>query len=127
MSDNLRQFRAISNNFRQLWKYYMKNVVYHVQPNSDLSTLEMGTESCTDGREMVVKREVASPTSLSGSAAEDEEHSTTHNKAHGVIGPASLKMNSSDVHKTNNLKIKIKLEDKSKCSKCLVSNFYLFL
>ena len=103
------------------------NVVYHVQPNSDLSTLEMGTESCTDGREMVVKREVASPTSLSGSAAEDEEHSTTHNKAHGVIGPASLKMNSSDVHKTNNLKIKIKLEDKSKCSKCLVSNSYLFL
>ena len=126
MSDNLRQFKAISDNFRQLWKYYM-NVVYHVQPNSDLSTLEMGTESCTDGREMVVKREVASPTSLSGSAAEDEEHSTTHNKAHGVIGPASLKMNSSDVHKTNNLKIKIKLEDKSKCSKCLVSNFYLFL
>ena len=126
MSDNLRQFRAISDNFRQLWKYYM-NIVYHVQPNSDLSTLEMGTESCTDGREMVVKREVASPTSLSGSAAEDEEHSTTHNKAHGVIGPASLKMNSSDVHKTNNLKIKIKLEDKSKCSKCLVSNFYLFL
>ena len=126
MSDNLRQFKAISDNFRQLWKYYM-NIVYHVQPNSDLSTLEMGTESCTDGREMVVKREVASPTSLSGSAAEDEEHSTTHNKAHGVIGPASLKMNSSDVHKTNNLKIKIKLEDKSKCSKCLVSNFYLFL
>ena len=126
MSDNLRQFKAISDNFRQLWKYYM-NVVYQVQPNSDLSTLEMGTESCTDGREMVVKREVASPTSLSGSAAEDEEHSTTHNKAHGVIGPASLKMNSSDVHKTNNLKIKIKLEDKSKCSKCLVSNFYLFL
>ena len=126
MSDNFRQFRAISDNFRQLWKYYM-NVVYHVQPNSDLSTLEMGTESCTDGREMVVKREVASPTSLSGSAAEDEEHSTTHNKAHGVIGPASLKMNSSDVHKTNNLKIKIKLEDKSKCSKCLVSNFNSFL
>lgn len=82
---------------------------------------EMETESCTDSREMVVKREVASPTSLSGSAAEDEEHSTPHNKAHGVIGPASLKMNSSDVHKTNNLKIKIKLEDKSKCSKCLKS------
>ena len=87
----------------------------------------METESCTDSREMVVKREVASPTSLSGSAAEDEEHSTPHNKAHGVIGPASLKMNSSDVHKTNNLKIKIKLEDKSKCSKCLVSNSYPFL
>ena len=87
----------------------------------------METESCTDGREMVVKREVASPTSLSGSAAEDEEHSTPHNKAHGVIGPASLKMNSSDVHKTNNLKIKIKLEDKSKCSKCLVSIFFISL
>ena len=87
----------------------------------------METESCTDSREMVVKREVASPTSLSGSAAEDEEHSTPHNKAHGVIGPASLKMNSSDVHKTNNLKIKIKLEDKSKCSKCLVSIFFISL
>ena len=87
----------------------------------------METESCTDSREMVVKREVASPTSLSGSAAEDEEHSTPHNKAHGIIGPASLKMNSSDVHKTNNLKIKIKLEDKSKCSKCLVSNFCIII
>ena len=36
---------------------------------------------------MALKQEVTSPTSLSGSAAEDEEHSTTHNKAHGVIGP----------------------------------------
>ena len=75
----------------------------------------MGTESCTDGREMVVKREVASPTSgLSGSAAEDDEHSATHNKA----------LNS---EKTN-LKIKIKMEDKSKCLKCLVSlkiSFYM--
>ena len=59
--------------------------------------------------ETVVKREAASPASLSGSAAEDEEHSTQHNKTTTI---------NSD--KTN-LKIKIKMEDKSKCSKCLVS------
>ena len=73
--------------------------------------------------ETVVKREAASPASLSGSAAEDEEHSTQHNKTTTI---------NSD--KTN-LKIKIKMEDKSKCSKCLVCNivkhfffiFYFFL
>ena len=64
--------------------------------------------------ETVVKREVASPASLSGSAAEDEEHSTQHNKTTTI---------NSD--KTN-LKIKIKMEDKSKCSKCLVSTYPYF-
>ena len=65
--------------------------------------------------ETVVKREAASPASLSGSAAEDEEHSTQHNKTTTI---------NSD--KTN-LKIKIKMEDKSKCSKCLVSTLIFLL
>ena len=65
--------------------------------------------------ETVVKREAASPASLSGSAAEDEEHSTQHNKTTTI---------NSD--KTN-LKIKIKMEDKSKCSKCLVSTLTFLL
>ena len=80
-------------------------------------------KNSSNERTMVVKREVASP-ALSGSTAEDEESCAENNKNNPATTTATTTTSFND--KTN-LKIKIKMEDKSKCSKCLVCEPLFFI
>lgn len=78
------------------------------QEEAELAAAPSTTDSPTT-EERTIKREVASP-ALSGSAGEDEEHHTEHNDRDGHSKPKDSK---------------IKIEDKSRCSKCLVSQDFI--
>lgn len=73
---------------------------------AELAEHQAASTTHSPTEERTIKREVASP-ALSGSAGEDEEHHTEHNDH--------------DDHSIKPKDSKIKIQDKSRCSKCLVS------